>query len=834
MSESDCRQSQLRVGAGRIGPLVLLLSLASYSVADGQCPQMTTTQPVERVVNTGTPGRLPSLAIDGCGRLVVAWEETPNGTEQFEQINVRFMRFDADGNALPYAGATQGAPLSELATPCALERRTVNTNVSIAMGRGNVGFVSPSIYATWTAARVNFNHPNNGWRLRVPPFGDEWRFDDPAAPFPSIVEDCNPLEDQPANSAAVSDGITTPHRNATWPRLGFSSHGLLAEMPTPTTIRNCDFVTYQCFGTLFAPCVATRSNGESVLVWCEPERPADEFSPMNVFMMQFGSDGNPIPATSPMLQVNTPDPTPPPEYSQDSPSVAFDDVGNIVVVFRGPDRSICDGAGPRHVYARRFTWGGPTTRPVPVDPAEVQVDSDHRAGAPTIVLPEPTVSLTNSTVPTEAGKFFVAWNTTRSRTVDGFSIDQGEIHGQFFNADGTRWRGEFRVNQDNSPTESSISRAARRYLAKSAQHTAAYGPQGQIALAWTEGVDRNGGAHLTILPAPFTQSLRNPCLDGDISGDGLINGSDIQPFVDYFVSTQAVPSEPPVIRPPLTQADLDRIDCAMDMDRSGAIGTGDIPVFIWLLMGRPTDQVDCNSNCTYDYIDIARDGVPDCNGNAIPDACDIASGHSQDANSNGIPDECEEFHLAYGVPDCNTNNIDDAEDIASQTSEDCNSNGSPDECESLDCNTNGILDDCETAGGQNDCNSNFLPDECDLLYGPSFDCNTNGVPDECDIADATSEDSNSNGIPDECEEQQGRSMMGGDGDHSEWDTGETPVPPSSAAGPSGQSTNHYAVLPVKWQALMHWIDATDFSAMSPEEIDAAMAGKMVELGLLGG
>ncbi|MFO0972723.1 MAG: FG-GAP-like repeat-containing protein [Phycisphaerae bacterium] len=295
---------------------------------------------------------------------------------------------------------------------------------------------------------------------------------------------------------------------------------------------------------------------------------------------------------------------------------------------------------------------------------------------------------------------------------------------------------------------------------------------------------------------------------GDVNSDGRIDGRDVQPFANQLFGG-VTPT------------------CPADVNRSGSLTVADAPTLVCKLLGRP--------NC--------------CHGCGPVFAGSLFS---------------------EPIADCNTNGIADAEDIASQASEDCNSNGAPDECESLDCNTNNILDDCETAGGQNDCNGNFLPDECDLLYGPSFDCNTNGVPDECDllgetsfdcnenlvpdecdIADATSEDSNSNGVPDECEEQQGRSMMAGEGDHSESATGQTPVPPDgstpvpadgsttgradpSAAGQSSESSNPYAALPVKWQALMAWLDATDFSAMSPDEIDAALAAKMVELGLVGG
>ncbi|MBX3396688.1 MAG: hypothetical protein KF841_15115, partial [Phycisphaerae bacterium] len=253
---------------------------------------------------------------------------------------------------------------------------------------------------------------------------------------------------------------------------------------------------------------------------------------------------------------------------------------------------------------------------------------------------------------------------------------------------------------------------------------------------------------------------------GDMNYDGLVDGADIQPFVD----------------------------CALDGDGGAECGcacgdfvgrdgveVNDVPSFVACLLSmgegcvtpEPCDYegepraglLDCNENEVHDEVDIhfcdpsVDPGLCDCNGNGIPDECDIADCDADwtcgDVNANGIPDGCE--------PDCNGNEIPDDVDIAECDNDpacaDCNGNGIPDGCEP-DCNENGVPDDCDVdpldPDGDEwvspDCNGNGIPDECEP------DCNDNGVPDDCDIDpldpdgdEWISADCNGNGWPDECD-----------------------------------------------------------------------------------
>jgi hypothetical protein len=90
--------------------------------AHGQCTtQPIPASPVEVAVPCAAEGcescrqgRFPSLRIDGCSRVLLAWEDIPQGTTtQPVQNNIRFMRFDADGSRLPYQGGDCGSPLSQ-------------------------------------------------------------------------------------------------------------------------------------------------------------------------------------------------------------------------------------------------------------------------------------------------------------------------------------------------------------------------------------------------------------------------------------------------------------------------------------------------------------------------------------------------------------------------------------------------------------------------------------------------------------------------------------------------------------------------------------------------
>ncbi len=362
-----------------------------------------------------------------------------------------------------------------------------------------------------------------------------------------------------------------------------------------------------------------------------------------------------------------------------------------------------------------------------------------------------------------------------------------EVRAQYFDGGGVPQGREFRVNQANG-------RDNRAKLARGGKHTVVYGPDGQLVVVWHEGVSPPGGVRFTMLPAEYSRETVAdcpccnvgrcwPCFKGDVNDDCVVNGLDIQPFVDLLLGEQVCANA----------ADICRADC----DWSSVLDEGDIPSFVIQLLvasepcrseGGPRGVHDCNANGIPDANDIAYGTSQDCNHNFIPDECDVDGDPdgdglvSKDDNANGVPDECE--------PDCNQNGIPDDKDIKDETSDDVNSNGIPDECEpdcnentipdawdlaqstSADCNLNGTPDECEP-----DCNENGVPDECDLAncqYDPwCDDCNANGIPDECDIAAEISLDADENGIPDECEGEgllgggegmmQGEGMMDGDG-----------------------------------------------------------------------
>jgi len=386
------------------------------------------------------------------------------------------------------------------------------------------------------------------------------------------------------------------------------------------------------------------------------------------------------------------------------------------------------------------------------------VDADTFAFIGGVVDPRPTVALTTSTQLADQGKFFVAWNSTPAVTSSNV-----EIRGRYFNADGSPATGEFKVNQSGAatqPTESDGTTSIH-YLAQSGQHTAVYGPDKQVVCAYTAGINQARGVYFTYLPPSFAATVPAECVPGDVNGDGVTNGADIQLYLAYRASG---------ISTNVSMAEQARIGCAMDCDRNGLIDDCDIPVFVWLLLKMPTtgDYVgNCDRNCYPDFMDIARLIYPGTN--CVPASLACPCDPNDDPRCcfcSLIPIPPSEFSFR----DCNENEIDDRTDIANETSADCNLNDWPDECEP-DCNQNGVPDDCDVdptdPDGDEvvypDCNNSSLPDECDfeLPLNPSYDCNENGIPDECDITSEFSEDADENGIPDECEDEFMLGMMAG-------------------------------------------------------------------------
>jgi len=342
------------------------------------------------------------------------------------------------------------------------------------------------------------------------------------------------------------------------------------------------------------------------------------------------------------------------------------------------------------------------------------------------------------------------------------------------------------------------------------------GNHGNLVATWTADDGTNKNVWFTIVEVGFLSDTENgweastgECIKGDCDGDGVVYDDindegdldDIPPFIELLLDDpeHTLKCDSYV----QWQPTMDMVYCRADTNNDGVVNGRDIQCFVnfyiyenatcdeaelyrFLVCGSvaPAPIADCNENDVGDREDIVRgtsldcqgdgipdecqltdndcdeDGVPDdcqrrtqdCNHNGIVDACDIAAETCDDCDSNGVPDECQ--------PDCNGNDVADVCDIANEDSDDCNENGVPDDCEE-DCNGNDVADDCDIANSTSeDCNENGVPDECDISRAmlPSFDCNENGVPDECELA---GNDANENGIPDDCEEE---SFMGGGGE----------------------------------------------------------------------
>ncbi len=567
-----------------------------------------------------------------------------------------------------------------------------------------------------------------------------------------------------------------------------------------------------------------RSDGVYIVSWQDPEIPGASDSPYNILARVFDSSGASVGGD---FLINKPDVEQ--ELStQASPAVAIDDFDNVVIVWAGFQLDGC--AFDSHIYARRFKFDSQSGLRDP-DPMAGEgpagafiVDSEGDNGPfPIYVQPSnPTVALTMDS--DHAGRFFVAWNSTSPNTNSSY-----EVRAQYFREDGRTMGKEFRVH---SSTGLSGGALGDRRIAGSGRHAAIFGKQGQALVVWRShdsSQTDNDEIRVTTLPvgwADYQESLF-PCTKCDVNRDGLIDGRDIQPFIDLLLDS------------PLCLSIVDI--CPADLTLDNQVTVDDVPLFVCTLvtgvwpcppLSAPYIAYDCNSNGIEDATDIEEQTSSDCDLNLVPDECE------PDCNTNGVPDDCD---VNPADPDGN-----------SQVSLDCNGNGLPDECEA-DCNTNGVPDDCDIDPGDPDgdewvspdCNGNGWPDECDLAlpggWG-SLDCNTNGIPDECDIASCESDpacgdcngnhipdgcdiaahvstDADTNGVPDECE---GEGMMGGGGSSMMMggeETGGTPMSPEEEAA----WEEYY-----EWTATQCWGPACE----APTDAQfAAMVAKLQELGL---
>lgn len=667
----------------------------------------------------------------------------------------------------------------------------------------------------------------------------------PLTPAPSLspTREVEPSVGISPEEGPFADAFPRQYTNSAARGLRYRHNGTtdlqLEDCPGFPWASNCAYRILQ-----WQPCVAMRGDGYQVYCFAHPENDYAEFPPFDIFLQVFDPSGNSL--LSPPMVANSHLVNPPLEETdstQVSPSVAFDDTGRIVVVWQGPQFAGC-GFSPT-VFARIFQWNGttvaPVSRPFVVNsPSSLPLSTNNvfpTGGA------NPTVALSTA----NDGRFIVAWNVVGA-------IGKDEIHAQYF--DGLQPLGkEFRVNQVN--TQPGVGPFWHRRIANSAQHTVAYGPEGEVVIAWSLLEDTSDNsypnsavekAYYTMLPAGYAEYQASiAACKGDVNLDGLVNGLDISAFLSILFSNQVCLSRTAIY--------------PADMDDSGVVDVAEVAPFATRILeggtcadsGTSRGIADCNDNEVPDANDIADGTSQDCNHNFIPDECDVDSNDpdgnelvSADVNANSVPDECEPDCNVNSVPDawditqmtstdvntngvpdecepdCNNNNYPDDYDIAMSTSADCNVNGIPDECET-DCNENGVPDDCDIDpadpdGNQQvsaDCNADGMPDECNLTLPPpygSFDCNENGILDECDIASAYSEDANENGIPDECEESVlfgGESMMGG--------SEQSPVNEEAA-----------------WEAFYEWSFSQcwglDCEATTGEQFQAYMA-KLTELGM---
>ena len=301
--------------------------------------------------------------------------------------------------------------------------------------------------------------------------------------------------------------------------------------------------------TAWQPAVSQRSDGVFAIVWTEAELPTSPSSPFNITMQLYQSDGTTIGGE---VLVNVPNDE---VFSstQQSPAVAIDDAGNLVVTWVGAFLPGCSPEGLFRVFARRFKIDDTTRLVRDPDPnigegiaGMFTVDGDPGWKPTSGTDANPTVALT--TEAQHPGRFVIAWNAQPLVT-----IESNAVHAQFFDVGGRPMGVEFRVHlaHEAFPTATKI-----RRLANSAQHTLDYGSDGRVVTAWTQ-MDNLGNpesVYFTWLPAGYADTLDELfCCKGDVNEDGMRNGLDIQPFVDLLLN-------PPTTDPCLSVVDQNLVN----------------------------------------------------------------------------------------------------------------------------------------------------------------------------------------------------------------------------------------------------------------------------------
>ena len=142
-----------------IGSAILVFpDFPNFALA--QCSTVPASTVIEHEVNVGGPtGLLPSIAMDPCGRWIVAYEEILTGSN--DPNDVRFLRFDADATRIPYgANGSEGTVLtSQPSGPSCTGLATANRSISM---NGGAGQTAP-INASWTGSLVPRTSTKDGW-----------------------------------------------------------------------------------------------------------------------------------------------------------------------------------------------------------------------------------------------------------------------------------------------------------------------------------------------------------------------------------------------------------------------------------------------------------------------------------------------------------------------------------------------------------------------------------------------------------------------------------------------------------------------------------------------
>jgi hypothetical protein len=290
------------------------------------------------------------------------------------------------------------------------------------------------------------------------------------------------------------------------------------------------------------PCISRRSDGYFLIAWSDPEEPLQSGSEFNVYVQSYTPAGAAIGSKFWVNDTSTGITEVHPS-SQVSPAVAMDDPllsdpnlrSNIVVSWAGPTP---ENASParRTIYGRRLILdlgNNPPLTTIIRDPipgagegakSDFIVNNQVCNGPLPAPVTNPTVALTAD--PVHRGRFIIAWNSAPPCGSNG-----DEVHGQFFEGDGRPMGCEFRLHKNVPPPTGPF---LGRHLAPSARHTIAYGANSNVAVAYTlDGPT----TWLTVIPAGTAEALDASvsCCKGDVNHDGLVNGRDIQPFINLYV-----------------------------------------------------------------------------------------------------------------------------------------------------------------------------------------------------------------------------------------------------------------------------------------------------------